>query len=50
MEYFVMESKNDVIISKEWMVENNEKAGFKIVGSRKTMRGAERLAEKRCKL
>ncbi|MFD3261840.1 hypothetical protein ACE3MQ_24890 [Paenibacillus lentus] len=50
MKYFVMESKNDVIISSVEMVENNEKIGFTIVGSRKTMRGAERLAEKRCEL
>lgn len=45
--YYVMESANDVIISAPEQVQNNEAAGFKVVGSRKTLPAAQRLAEER---
>lgn len=45
--YYVMESDNDVIISAPEQVQSNEGAGFKVVGTRKTLPAAERLAEKR---
>lgn len=49
--FFVMESKNDVIIvERENDVELNKGNGFKLVGFRKTLKGATRLAEKRCEL
>lgn len=48
--YFVWESKNDVIVYDADNDSNLEKLGFKMVGSRKTLKGAERLAEKRSEL
>ncbi|MEK3969419.1 hypothetical protein [Paenibacillus sp. FSL H7-0323] len=49
--YYVIENKTDVIICEdEAAVKHNESngSGFKLVGSRKTQRGAEALANKRC--
>lgn len=47
--FIVMASRNDVIISAPEMVEVNKNAGFEVVGTRKTLVGAERLAELACK-
>lgn len=50
--YYVMENKNDVVILEEvdsqrqWI----EAMKFKLVGKRKTSKGAQRLADKRCEL
>ncbi|MFB6367660.1 hypothetical protein ACFCP7_27230 [Paenibacillus elgii] len=45
--FYVMESKNDVIISAADQRQHNESVGFKVVGSRKSLKGAQKLAEKR---
>ncbi|SYX85881.1 hypothetical protein [Paenibacillus alvei] len=45
--YFVMENEHDVIISDQEHVQQNESVGFKVVGSRKTLPAAQRLAEER---
>jgi hypothetical protein len=46
--YTVMESSNDVIITHPEHIESNASLGFKVVGSRKTEKGAQALAERRC--
>lgn len=46
--YYVMENSTDVIVSDTSQVTHNKRIGFKVVGYRKTIKGAERLAEKRC--
>ncbi|MEK8215472.1 hypothetical protein [Paenibacillus sp. FSL L8-0463] len=51
--FYVMENKNDVIICEdEAAVKHNESngSGFKLVGTRRTERGAEALANKCCEL
>lgn len=46
--YAVMESFNDVIVVASSEVASHRAMGFKLAGMRKTIKGAERLAEKRC--
>lgn len=46
--YYVMENQTDVIVSDEQNLISNKLAGFRVVGVKKTVIGAERLAEKRC--
>lgn len=49
--FYIMENKTDVVVCKDLVsVHNNEKNGFKLVGSRKTERGAYAFANKRCEI
>lgn len=49
--FYIMENKTDVIICDEFeAVQHNEKNGFKLVGTRKTERGAYAFANKRCEM
>lgn len=48
--YIIMESVNDVIITLPEHIQANEALGFKVVGTRKTEKGALALAERRCEL
>ena len=49
--FYVMENKTDVIICEDISsVNHNEQCGFKLVGTRKTESGAQKLADKRCEI
>jgi hypothetical protein len=50
--YYVMENKNDVVVLEDVESQKNwiEQMSFKLIGTRKTAKGAQRLADKRCEL